>query len=91
MSSRSLSFSASSRFISTVSKPLPATLPEEEEELGVNRIVDGKGEEVVVVDDDDDDDALFIIALVVSSSDDDEDEEADDRSFKRPCKKRTDN
>ena len=89
MSSRSLSFSASSRFISTVSKPLPATLPEEEEELGVNRIVDGKGEEVV--DDDDDDDALFIIALVVSSSDDDEDEEADDRSFKRPCKKRTDN
>ena len=84
MSSRSLSFSASSRFISTVSKPLPATLPEEEEELGVNRIVEGKGEEVVVVVDDDD-------ALLVSSSDDDEDEEADDRSFKRPCKKRTDN
>ena len=75
-----------------MSNPLPATLPEEEEELGVNRIIEGKGEEVVVVvDDDDDDDALFIALVVSSSCNDDEEEEADDRSFKRPCKKRTDN
>ena len=73
-----------------MSNPLPATLPEEEEELGVNRIIEGKGEEVVVVVDDDDD-ALFIALVVSSSCNDDEEEEADDRSFKRPCKKRTDN